>query len=221
MNESLAVIFDMDGLMIESEHRQSESLEHVLKHHGVEPEYNDSGLIQVVGITARDNLERLKREHAIETPLDELVEMKNLIYTRILDEGVEPQPGLVDLIAELKNNGAKIAVASGSNIPDIQKVLRHLELTDVFDAVVSGTEVEHGKPAPDIFIKVAELLGVSVSKCVVLEDAETGVKGGKAAGMKVVAVPSRYSKDNDFSEADLVVSTLEDLSYDGLKNLLA
>lgn len=215
-----AVLFDMDGLMIESEHLQSLSFKKILESHDIKPEYNDAGVIQIVGVTAKENLKLIKDKHGLKSSVDELLLLKNEIYNEIIDEGLEPMPGLHELIKSLKENGIKIAVASSSNRNDIEKVLRMIDLDEVFDAVVSGAEVAHSKPSPDVFQKAATELGVPVSSCAVLEDAESGIKAGKAAGMTVIAIPSQFTVDNDFSEADYIFKSLTELDFKKIQNLV-
>lgn len=219
-NRLEAVLFDMDGLMIESEHLQSQAFQKILESHGIEPEYNSAGVIQIVGVTAKENLKLIKDKHGLEPSVDELLEIKNEIYNEIIDEGLEPMPGLHDLIKSLKENGIKIAVASSSIRNDIEKVLRLIDLTGVFDAVVSGAEVARSKPAPDVFLKAAAELGVPTSTCTVLEDAESGIKAGKAAGMTVIAIPSQFTVDNDFSLADYVFKSLAELDFNKIQKLI-
>lgn len=219
-NRLEAVLFDMDGLMIESEHLQSQAFQKILESHGIEPEYNEAGVIQIVGVTALENLKLVKERYGLPQSAEELLVIKNEIYNEIIDEGLQPMPGLHDLVKSLQENGVKIAVASSSNMQDILKVLKIIDLEEVFDAVVSGTEVEHSKPAPDVFLKAAADLGVSASGCVVLEDAESGVKAGKAAGMTVIAIPSQFSANNDFSLADHVLESLNELDFDKIQKLI-
>lgn len=215
-----AVIFDMDGLLVESEHLQSKSFEKVLKHFGIKPEYNASGTIQIAGVTAKRNFELIKRKHDIPLSPDELVELKDEIYSEIIDEGIDPMPGAHKLIAELRKVKTKIAVASSSIPGDIEKVLKQIKLFDEFDAIVSGSEVSHSKPEPDIFLEAAKRLGIKPNKCVVLEDAEVGVISAKRAGMFTVAVPNKFTSHNDFSKADKVIGSLEELSYEKIKSLI-
>ena len=129
-------------------------------------------------------------------------------------------PGAHKLIKELKEAGVKIAIASSSIPKDIERVLKQLELFDEFDVIVSGTEVARSKPAPDVFLEAARQLAMEPSSCVVLEDAEAGVKAGNAAGMKVVAVPNQFTAHNDFSLADKVIKSLEELSSSDLQRLV-
>lgn len=219
MQKIQAIIFDMDGLMIDSEGKQSESVEQVLREHGVEPEFNEAGVIQIVGIPATDNFQILKDKHRMSQSVDELHERKKEIYRELLEEGVTPMPGLFELFEYLQDKPLKKAVASSSIIKDIELVIQHLDAIEHFDAIVSAEEVERGKPAPDVFLEAAKRLGVDPEHCVVLEDAPEGVKAGKAAGMKVIAIPNRYTKHHDFDHADTVVDSLHDIKMSLLESL--
>jgi beta-phosphoglucomutase family hydrolase len=214
-----AIIFDMDGLMIDSEGKQSVAIEKMLREHGEEPVYKTTGVVQIVGMRAKDNIAKLKEKHNLKPSVDDLHKRKNEIYRESLSEGVDVMPGLIELTADLAKAPVKKALASSSSMADIQVVLRHLELESYFDVIVSGQEVEAGKPAPDIFLKAAKRLDVEPGECVVLEDSGVGVQAAKAAGMTAIAVPNRYTEDHDFDTANLVVSSLAELNWEKLKAL--
>jgi len=214
-----AVIFDMDGLMIDSEGNESISYEKVLREHGVEPRFNEAGVVQTVGIKSIDNWKRLKKEHSLAVSAEELRVRKTEVYRELLEKGVQAQAGLIELIADLETAPVKKAVASSSLRDTIGIVMGQLGLDTYFDAIVSGQDVEHGKPAPDIYLEAAHQLGVAPENCVALEDASAGVQAAHAAGMKVIAVPNRYTNTHTFDEADLVVASLSDLNWNTIRNL--
>jgi HAD superfamily hydrolase (TIGR01509 family) len=205
-----AVIFDMDGLMIDSEHLQSRSFEAVLREYGITPD-PDGGLVQEVGVGARDNWRRLKELHRIPESVDTLYDKKQRVYEELMAQGMQPMPGLMGLLEHLSERGVKKAIASSSARHHIATVVDQLQVGHHFDVIISGDQVKNGKPAPDIFLRAAEELGAAPMACIVLEDAPTGVAAGKRAGMKVVAVPNRHIERKLFSEADLVIESLEDL----------
>jgi beta-phosphoglucomutase family hydrolase len=214
-----AIIFDMDGLMIDSEGKQSAAIEKMLREHGEEPVYRPTGIVQIAGMRARDNLAELKKQHNLKPSVSELSKRKNELYREVLLQGVDVMPGLSELMADLAKAPVKKALASSSSISDIQVVLRHLKLETYFDTMVSGQEVAASKPAPDIFLETAKRLDVDPERCVVLEDSGVGVQAAKAAGMAAVAVPNRYTEDHDFDTANLVVSSLTELNWERLKAL--
>src|SRR5579872_6249828 len=113
----------MDGLMIETEHLQSKSFEHVLRSHGIEPEYNSDGVIQKVGVTAGDNIIHFKEKHKIDEDVESMLDKKQKYYKQLLLQNIAPKEGLLSLINILKKNQFKLAVASSSNLENIEIVL--------------------------------------------------------------------------------------------------
>jgi HAD superfamily hydrolase (TIGR01509 family) len=213
-----AVIFDMDGLMIDSEPIQSKSFEHVLKEHDKRPVFKN-GVVQVVGITAKDNWKLLKEKHDIKANINVLLDKKRKIYRKLLQDNVSPRKGLISLVKRLHTAGIKMAIASSSSPKNIQTVLTGLGLNDYFDIAISGESVRRGKPYPDVFLKAAEKLGLPARSCAVLEDAESGVEAAHQARMKVIAIPNRFTRHHDLKKADLVLPSLDKITLKVIKGL--
>ena len=115
---------------------------------------------------------------------------KDTMRKYIIENGkVTYKKGAEELISFLKENGIKIALASGSSHKTIEHHLSEVGATDIFEAVVGGKDVENGKPAPDIFLLAAEKLGVKPAECFVIEDSENGIRAGYAAGMRCIGIP--------------------------------
>ena len=128
-------------------------------------------------------------------------------------------PGLQDLLNMLKSHHIKTAIASSSPHNHIELILNRLNVRHYFDKIISGDDVKHGKPAPDIFLKAAELLGLNPKDCMVIEDAPTGVTASNRAEITVIAVPNEFTRKHSFDNADLIVNSLSDISWDKLVNL--
>lgn len=207
-----AVIFDMDGLIIDTEHLQSESFEIVLKEYGIKPVLQKNGLIQTIGIRADENWEIIKKKYKLNIDTKILVKKKQVIYEELLKKNIQAMPGLFTVLKLIKKEHLKMAIASSSAMDHIEIVVNKLKIKSYFDALVSGHELEKSKPSPEIFLKAAERLHINPEYCMVLEDAEAGVLAGKSAGMVVIAVPNIYTKIHDFLKADLVVNSLEDIN---------
>lgn len=208
-----AALFDMDGLMIDSDRIISRSYETVLEKHGIKPKLNHRGIVHTPGISSRDNWIRLMQEYSFEADIDELIVRKTQLHTQFMKEGVDAMPGLFDVLKMLKERGIKMAIASSSTREIIDAAVKHLKIEDYFDAIVSGNEVNRGKPAPDIFLKAAEKLGVPPKECVVFEDAVSGVQAAKAAGMKCIAIPLPTKISNpEFAIADNIFPSLTSVS---------
>lgn len=211
-----AVIFDMDGVISDTEHVQATAESEILNAKGIAltPEQVTA---QYAGIPDKSIFEMLLKKYDL--PLDKLrnmVDEKWHIVFEKTSNGIVAMPGAIELIGQCRGAGVKTAVASSSTVEFIQFVLTQLKIRDKFDAIASGDEVLRGKPNPDIFILVAKKLGVKPQNCVVIEDGLSGMIGAKKAGMKAVGLVSCYGN----YPADLTVTSLKQLSVDKLKALV-
>jgi len=211
-----AVIFDMDGLMVDSELFQSMAFKKILKRYGIEAKEE---IVQVIGIREVENWEIIKKKYGLKEDTAKLMKERGKIYIKILKEKAVAMPGLYKLIDSLKKSGYKIALASSSVYEHVQIVLKKLKLQKDFNIIISGGDVNRGKPDPEVYLITAKKLSVKPIDCLVLEDAYTGVIAAKNAKMKCIAVPNKYTKNQDFSKADLVVKSLEEITIDTIKNL--
>jgi HAD superfamily hydrolase (TIGR01509 family) len=130
-----------------------------------------------------------------------------------------PMPGYAGLMEQLTAHDYRRALASTSSRDWIDFVVDGLEVRPHFQAIVAGDEVAARKPAPDVYLRAAERLGVSPEECVALEDSGPGVASAKAAGMACIAVPNRVTLSHDLSAADLRVAHLGEISLDLLRSL--
>lgn len=215
--ELKAVIFDIDGTMIDTERIQSDAFIKVLNHHGIQDtELTHHGTIHNPGELTSETWARLKKIHDIPVDIDALTAHKRRAAMDELEGKLTPMPGLMDLIVDLRKNGVKLALASSAQRDRIDRIVEGLGLNGTFDVIVSASDVEKVKPAPDAYQKAVELLDIRADEALVLEDAEVGVQSARAAGVKVVAIPNEYTKNMDFGDADLVIASLEGINYEKL-----
>nr|WP_281383388.1 HAD family phosphatase [Pseudoxanthomonas broegbernensis] len=188
----VAVIFDMDGLMLDSERaitdchaRAAADLGHALP-----PDY----WLQMVGtgdaVCRARLVERLGEEAA-----DALLARSGLLYEAKVDAGIPHRPGIVPLLRWLAGRGIPRAVATSTRRPLALRKLEKAGLLGWFDAVCTSSDVAHPKPAPDVYLLAARRLGVDPAHCLVLEDSPTGVRAALAAGMTPVQVPDMLQPD--------------------------
>lgn len=206
-----AVIFDMDGLIVDSEPIESESLEILLKHYGKIPIYNKEGLIHTVGVC--DGYENLREKYKIDDSVEIIRRKKRKIHIGLLARKFKPKQGFVELVDLLKKHSIKTGLASNRRRSVIKIIINNMGVAKMFDCIIGPSKKIRHKPKPDIYLTVARRLKVDTAECVVLEDSETGVIAGKAAGMKAIAVPNKYTKSHDFSKANLIVNSLSDIKW--------
>jgi HAD superfamily hydrolase (TIGR01509 family) len=214
-----AVIWDMDGVIVNSEPIQNRAFCWLLEREGKVPRLFPNGLLQEVGVRESDNISRLIREYGLSGEVQSLMKFRGDYYRKLLGTELKPMPGVRELMELIRVKGLLMAIASSSVRENIEIVLKALNLQELITLIVSGEEVKHGKPDPEIYLTAAKKLGVNTQQCLVLEDASTGVRAGKAAGMKVIAVPNEFTRDGDFDEADEVISSLLEVSWQMIENL--
>jgi beta-phosphoglucomutase family hydrolase len=213
-----AVIFDLDGVIIDSEPFHLVVNEKIFANLGIALSENDYQ--SFIGTTHKDMWTTIKRKFNLPQPVPELVNMQvsgNINY--IKNEKIEAIQGVADLLFEIKKANIKIGIASSSPTEVIELVINKLGINDYFSAIVGGEKIEKGKPAPDIFLEAAKLLNIKPENCVVIEDSENGVKAAKAAGMKCVGFRNPNTGNQDLKKTDLVVDKYNALKISILRDL--
>lgn len=206
-----AFIFDMDGVIIDSEPLHFEVDIQVMKDFGAA--ITQEQLEKYVGMTNPEMWTSIREEYRLQQSLSDIIDYQLSNKIQILtSREMEPIDGIRELLADLKRNGIPVGIASSSPPTFIKAVLRKFDLLDTFDCVVSGEEVERGKPAPDVYLRAAELLGVKPDRCMVLEDARHGIAAAKAAGMQCIGFVNPNSGRQDLSAADHVVSAVSEVA---------
>jgi len=205
-----AVIFDMDGLMFDTERIARVAWYRALSDHGFR--ISDDVYASVIGRAAPDTRAILVAALGPELPIGAVEAAKS----RYLRELLEPAPplklGLLGLLDEIERLGLRAAVASCTARSEVQRHLEVLGLAGRFEEVVGGDDVGVGKPAPDLFLRASRLLQVPAADCVVLEDSEAGIRAASAAGMRAVLVPDMVAPSSVCSElATCVVASLSEV----------
>jgi HAD superfamily hydrolase (TIGR01509 family) len=188
-----AVLFDMDGLMIESERALLQCWREAS--HGLGLHHLDDALwLSFVGLSDRACTELL-RERLDEVQLQALLHDLSQRYNRHVEAGLPLKPGILELLAELEQRNIPRAVVTSTRRERAMQKLERCGLLPHFDTVVTGSDVVHAKPAPDIYLLAAERLRVAPARCVVLEDSVPGVRAALAAGMTPIQVPDLVIPD--------------------------
>jgi HAD superfamily hydrolase (TIGR01509 family) len=205
-----AVIFDMDGVIINSEPLHYEVDKRILSEIGYPVE--DRYLDQFVGYTNRAMWNIIKDDLNLKVPLTELINRQISLKIKLLNERpYRSIEGIPELMKQIKGNHIKLGLASSSPVEFIKGVLNKLSLSDMIDKWESGERVERSKPAPDIFLHVARLLESKPDECLVIEDSSSGVTAARTAGMKCIGFKNPHSGNQDLSGADLIVERITDI----------
>jgi beta-phosphoglucomutase family hydrolase len=210
-----AIIFDMDGTLVATTEADFLAWQRIFKDAGRSLSFED--YFPLLGKKSHDvvyhvlKLDGEAAENALHAKMKYFEEI-------VAEKGISLMPNVVVLLRELKSLGIPLALATSSRKLKMELVLDEVDLLEYFDVLVSGEDVTKGKPSPDIFLLTAEKLLVDPAHCVVLEDAVSGVKAAKAAGMKCIAVTNTHDAE-DLAIADLVISDFSELSLPVISSL--
>jgi len=205
-----AVIFDMDGVLIDSEPLHFEVLRRVLGHDGVQLSGAENE--EFIGTTSAAMFATLIARHALPRSVSEYVALYDAAVLEVLRRPHKAQPGVEHLLGYLRQSSIRLGVASSSNRSWIDATLRSLQLTDAFEAIISGDEVSRGKPDPSIYTLAAQRLGIAPERCLAIEDAPNGVESARRAGMAVLGVRTAYTAHLNLGGVIETVDSLADLN---------
>ena len=215
-----AVIFDMDGVIMDSEPIHYKIEKAILKNNFNEPfEFKDHA--RFVGQTTQDLWRTICKERNLSQGFEILSLLDNADYMQELKSGdIQPVPGVIGLIEKLHENGIPMIVASSAIRQNIEVVLDRFEITKYFQGYVSGQDVVLTKPNPDIFLKAAEKLNIAPDKCLVIEDAKHGIEAAKAADMFCIGYRNKNSGDQDLSKADMIVDEINEINLSEINEII-
>ena len=215
MNHNIgAFIFDMDGVIIDSEPIHSRVKMDTFRHFGLP--FDEADLIHYMGRTSGEMFQEVI-DSAGRTDLtpEELTDYKHQHYLEVLKSGeIRPVNGTVQLIKDLHGAGIPIALATSSWPVVVETVLDAFAIRPYFQSVLSGSDLPASKPDPAIYRITAERLGVSPKDCVVLEDTKNGILAAKGAGMYCIAYRNPHSGKQDLSLADCIVEDISEIKLD-------
>jgi beta-phosphoglucomutase family hydrolase len=211
------VIFDLDGVLVDSSRLHRESWDVMGKEYGFE--MTDELFWKTFGMPNRQILPLLLGRVPDEAEMQKLSDRKEEIYRHLARGRIRPLPGAVELVRAVAADGFRVALGSSTPWSNIDVVLEALGIRDCFEHIVCSDDVTHGKPHPEVFLKAADKLGLPPKKCVVIEDAVVGVQAAKAAGARCLAVTTTHPAEA-LSEADRVVPDLTVVMPADLRALL-
>jgi len=214
-----AVIFDMDGVLVDTEPLADKFFTDVIKEHftiELKPDYFQ----KTRGHTSEKFWATVIEEFNLNTTPEEMIKRARPRYLEFLKKSnLSSIPSVLQLINQLLKSGIKIAVASSASQNRIKTTLEIIKLSDKFEIIISADQIKNSKPHPEIYLLAAKTLGVNPKDCIAIEDATNGVKSAKAAGMKVIAFKDPVHNQQDLSEADLIINSFLDIEIEKLKGI--
>jgi beta-phosphoglucomutase family hydrolase len=211
-------LFDWDGVIIDSSAQHEESW--TLLANEIGKPLPEDHFLRGFGMKNQVIIPEILQWTTDPDEIDQYSLRKEFLYREIVRErGIEPLPGVTELLLMLRQHGVACAVASSTHRENIETIFRLIGIRDYFQAVVTAEDVSRGKPHPEVFLKGAEKIGCDPVNCVVFEDAHVGIDAGLAASCKVIAVATTNPLE-DLGKADLAVRSLEDVSWPVFSSLL-
>ncbi|MGC9194137.1 MAG: HAD family hydrolase [Syntrophobacteraceae bacterium] len=221
-----AVIFDCDGVLVDTEPLHYAAFQEVLVPLGLGHDYARY-LKHFVGFDDRDAFVHAFSETGRQLSADSLVRLiqaKSAALARLIGQGTPSFPGVVELVKELKDRGIPLAVASGALRHEVEAFLSSLGLQGIFRVIAGADDVEKSKPAPQTYLLALERLRdfygpIDARNCIAIEDTPAGIQSAKTAGMRVVGITNSFPA-SDLAGADKVIGSLSDLNFQAMVRLL-
>lgn len=215
-----AVIFDMDGVVVNTEPIGYKANQQMYK--ALDIVVPDEVYATFIGNSDKMIVQKLKDLYQLEHTHEELLDKKYKYYFDVFDnaDDLGLLPGVKDLIIDLHKNGMKLVLASSASKRKIEAVFTRFGLHDYFEAKVSGEDFELSKPNPEIFLEAVAKTGFPKQECIIIEDSTNGIKAAKAAGVYCIGYKSSHSMGQDTALADKVITDFKELSYNEIKYLV-
>jgi HAD superfamily hydrolase (TIGR01509 family) len=204
-----AVIFDLDGLLIDSEPLQIMAWREYLS--GLGATLTPEVLSEMYGLRLSDASEVVVRLLELDVTPEEVARDRDGRFLDMVPGNIEPRPGAREIVQELARRGVPIALATSGHRFYVDLAIESAAIPRIFTVEVTGEMVQRGKPDPETFVTAAELMGIEPSACLVLEDSPNGVRAAKRAGMHCIAIPNDDTSGLDVSMADVVMKSLDDV----------
>jgi len=212
-----AVIFDLDGVIADTPQIYFSLIRDFLKGKGLA--YTEEMFSEEIGVPFRMKVDRINRELNADIDFEEYQSAVKTKSLELFRQGLDPNPGLHELLAMLKKNSLRIAIATNNSTDSAQAILKTLGIRDEFEFVVDFSMISRPKPDPEIYSLAVKKLGLPAGECVAVEDTALGVHAAKAAGIKCITMPNKLDMHGDFSIADAKVSGLSEINMQLLKKL--
>jgi nucleoside-diphosphate kinase len=216
-NQSRAVLWDMDGVIVDSSFYHMRSWQETFHQTGIT--FTDDDFKHVFGLRNDEIIHAILGKDFTQEKFEVIVQAKETTFRRLIRDNVKALPGVLKLLADINAAGFQQAMVSSTPVENIDLIIGTLGINHYFRYIISGYDVTEGKPSPQGYLLAAKRLGVNTENCVVIEDAIAGVQAAKNGGMKCIAVTNTHSAAS-LAEADLIVSSLEAVNVKVVEQVL-
>ena len=212
------VVFDMDGVIMNSNPYHERAWKKFCKAHNImlaDEEFHH----YIFGRIAKDTIDYIfKKDHTM-AEVNRYVDEKELIYREMYAQNIKLLEGLYSFLEELQRRNIPVAIATSAPKDNVEFVFKYLPISHFFKFVLDASDIEKGKPDPEIYIRVIRKLGIPPNRCIVFEDSLSGIKSALAAGAKVIGVATTH-RPEEFDGVKWVIENFVDLHYDHLLSIL-
>jgi len=214
-----AALFDMDGVIVDTEplHRSA----YYQMFNDVNIEVSEELYASFTGKSTQNICKQIKNHFQLPLGVETLIQLKRHYFKELFenDKSLELLDGVLELIKDYHSNNMSLVLASSASMLNINRIFDRFDLDKYFVGKVSGADLKNSKPDPEIFIKAAKVSGYSLEECFVIEDSTNGINAANAAGIFSVGFKSYHSKNQDYSNANIVISEFYEISSARLQNL--
>ena len=204
------IIFDMDGVLLDSEPMHQEIIYETFQLEGIP--FDKAYIQTLTGMSAFPMWEKVKRDAQRSESVEELIKFhRDYFFKRLPEVKVPLVPHVKDVLEKFKNEGKHLSLASSSGRKLIDIFTQQTNIAHYFEVIMSGDDVKYSKPNPEIFLKVAQWYRLPATQFTVIEDSTNGVKAAKSAGMQCVGFQNPLSGGQDLSQADLLIHSMQEL----------
>jgi len=217
--KDFAVIFDMDGVIVNNSEYHTQAW-HAFCDKYAGPLTEEDFRLHILGRNNRDTLSYIFKRDMTDEEINQYGEEKESLYRELYTPHIKATPHLYDFLELLRKNNINTSIATSADRPNVDFVLNALDIREYFSSITDTSAVTHSKPDPEIYLAAAQTISYGPSRCIVIEDTVSGIRAGKAAGMKVIAITTTHGKE-DLQEADFIIDDFDQLSSDTLRRLLA
>jgi beta-phosphoglucomutase len=216
--KEFGILFDMDGVIVDSLHYHVEASIIFAQKHGFNITRNEVRE-KYFGRRNQDWMPELFGESLTIDQIHGLADEKEAYFRKIYEKDMKPLDGLIDFLEEMKMNNVPIAVASSAPGENVRFILEKTGIAGYFDAALDESFVTKGKPEPEIYIKAAEAINLPPERCIVIEDSAVGIEAGRRSGAKVIGITTTHNREN-LPPADLMIDSFKELDFMKIRDLI-